>query len=232
VNVVEIKVLSTHTVMEVLSGLGSPFKRTSGYGLSVAYEPAKVIKRQIDDGTAFDVAIVTRPVIDDLAMQGAILSDSRVDIGCSGLGMAVRKGAPKPSIGTTEGFKHAVLAAASIVRSKDGTSGLYFEALLERLGIAQEVRGKIKLGGSGRIAELVANGEAEIAVQQIPELLPVAGVDFVGPLPIELQLSTTFSAGIGSACKELEAAKTFVNSLTEPSAVPVFQANGFEPVDR
>ena len=231
-NVVEIKVLSTHAVMEVLSGLGSPFKRTSGYGLSVAYEPAKVIKRQIDDGTAFDVAIVTRPVIDDLAMQGAILSDSRVDIGCSGLGMVVRKGAPKPSIGTTEGFKHAVLAAASIVRSKDGTSGLYFEALLERLGIAHEVRGKIKLGGSGRIAELVANGEAEIAVQQIPELLPVAGVDFVGPLPIELQLYTTFSAGIGSACKELEAAKTFVNSLTEPSAVPVFQANGFEPVDR
>ena len=231
-NVVEIKVLSTHAVMEVLSGLASPFDGKSGYALSVAFEPAKVIKRQIDDGTPFDVAIVTRPVIDDLARGGAILPDSRVDIGCSGLGMAVRRGAPRPNIETIEDFKHTVLAATSVVRSKDGTSGIYFEALLERLGIAENVRGKIKLGGSGRIAELVANGEAEIAVQQIPELLPVAGVDFVGPLPIELQLYTTFSAGISSACKEPKAAKAFVNSLTEPSAIPVFQANGFEPVHR
>src|SRR5690348_4159405 len=159
--------------MEVLSGLGSPFERTSGYRLSITYEPANVIKRQIEDGTAFDVAIVTRPVIDDLATQGAVLPDSRADIGRSGLGVVVRKGAPRPNIGTIEGFKHAVLAAASVVRSKDGTSGLYFETLLDKLGIAQEVRGKIKLGGSGRIAELVANGEAEMAVQQIPELLPV-----------------------------------------------------------
>jgi len=218
--------------MEVLNGLASPFDGKSGYALSVTYEPAKVIKRQIDNGTPFDVAIVTRPVIDDLARQGAILPDSRVDIGRSGLGMAVRKGTPKPNIETIEGFKHAVLAAASVVRSKDGTSGIYFEGLLERLSIAENVRGKIKLGGSGRIAELVANGEAEIAVQQIPELLPVVGVDFVGPLPIELQLYTTFSAGIGSACKEPKAAKAFVNSLTEPSAIPVFKANGFEPVHR
>jgi molybdate transport system substrate-binding protein len=232
VNVVEIKVLSTHAVMEVLSGLGSPFERTSGYRLSITYEPANVIKRQIEDGTAFDVAIVTRPVIDDLATQGAVLPDSRADIGRSGLGVVVRKGAPRPNIGTIEGFKHAVLAAASVVRSKDGTSGLYFETLLDKLGIAQEVRGKIKLGGSGRIAELVANGEAEMAVQQIPELLPVAGVDFVGPLPMELQLYTIFSAGIGSACKELEAAKAFVNFLTEPSAISVFQAKGLEPIYR
>jgi len=232
VNVVEIKVLSTHAVMEVLSGLGSPFERMSGYKLSVTYEPANVIKHHIERGTTFDVAIVTRPVIDELVRRGAILSDSRSDIGRSGIGIAVRKGAPRPNIGTIEGFKHAVLAAASVVRSKDGTSGLYFETLLERLGIAKEVRGKIKLGGSGRIAELVAKGEAEMAIQQIPELLPVAGVDFVGPLPIELQLYTTFSAGIGSACKELEAAKAFVNSLTEPSARPVFQAKGLEPIHR
>src|SRR5262245_53130174 len=129
--------------MEVLSGLASPFDGKSGYALSVTYEPAKVIKRQIDDGTPFDVAIVTKPVIDDLARHGAILPDSRVDIGRSGLGMAVRKGTPRPNIETIEGFKHAVLAAASVVRSKDGTSGIYFEGLLERLGIAENVRGKI-----------------------------------------------------------------------------------------
>jgi molybdate transport system substrate-binding protein len=232
VSAVEIKVLSTHAVMEVLSDLVSPFERTSGHRLSISYDPANAIKRQIEDGAAFDVAIVTKPIIDDLARQGAILPDTRTDIGRSGLGMAVRKGASKPNIGTPEDFKHALLAAVSVVRSKDGTSGLYFETLLKRLGIAQEIRGKTKLGGSGRIAELVASGEVEMAVQQIPELLPVAGVDFVGPLPMELQLYTIFSAGIGSACKKLEAAKAFVNSLTAPSAVLLFQAKGLEPIHR
>lgn len=229
---VEIKVLSTHAVMEVLSDLVSPFERTSGHRLSISYDPANAIKRQIEDGAAFDVAIVTKPVINDLATQGAILPDTRTDIGRSGLGMAVRRGASKPNIGTPEDFKHALLAAASVVRSKDGTSGLYFETLLKRLGIAQEIRGKTKLGGSGRIAELVASGEVEMAVQQIPELLPVAGVDFVGPLPMELQVYTIFSAGIGSACKKLEAAKAFVNSLTAPLAVRLFQAKGLEPIHR
>lgn len=232
VNAVEIKVLSTHAVMEVLSDLGPRFEVTSGHRLSVSYDPANVIKRQIEGGAAFDVAIVTKSVIDDLAGQGAILPDTRTGIARSGLGLAVRKGGSKPEITTVEDFKRALLAAASVARSKDGTSGIYFETLLERLGIAQEMRGKIRLGGSGRIAELVASGEVELAVQQIPELLPVTGIDFVGPLPMELQLYTVFSAGIGNACKEQAAAKAFVNSLTAPSAVPLFQANGLEPILR
>jgi len=232
VNAVEIKVLSTHAVMEVLNGLGPPFERASGHRLSVSYDPANVIKRQIEGGVCFDVAIVTKPLIDDLAEKGAILPDSRIDIGRSGLGVVVRKGAPKPNIETPEDFKHALLAAVSVVRSRDGTSGLYFETLLERLGIAHEIRGKTKLGGSGRIAELVASGKADLAVQQIPELLPVTGVEFVGPLPMELQLYTTFSAGIGSLCEELEAAKAFVNCLTAASALPLFQAKGLEPMRR
>ncbi len=231
-NATEIKVLSTHALMEVLIGLAPSFERTSGLRLTVSYDPANVIKRQIDDGAAFDVALVTKSVIDDLAGQGAIRPDTRTDIGCSGLGMVVRKGASKPNIATVEGLKSALLAASSIVRSKDGTSGLYFETLLERLGIAQEISGKIRLGGSGRIAELVASGEVEMAVQQIPELMPVTGVDFVGPLPMELQLYTVFSAGIGWSCKELEGAKAFVSSLTTPTAAPLFEANGIEPIYR
>jgi molybdate transport system substrate-binding protein len=229
VNAVEIKVLSTHAVMEVLKDLGPRFERTSGHRLSISY-PANVIKRQIEGGVTFDVAIVTKPVMDDLIAQGAILPDTRTGIARSGLGLAVRKGAPKPDISTIEDFRRALLAASSVVRSKDGTSGLYFETLLERLGIAQKMRGKIRLGGSGRIAELVASGEVEMAVQQIPELLPVTGVDFVGPLPMELQLYTVFSAGIGSACKWHQAAKAFVNSLTAASALPLFQAKGLEPI--
>ena len=109
----------------------------------------------------------------------------------------MRKGAAKPDLTTVEAFKRALLAAKSVVRSREGTSGLYLETLLTRLGIAEAMRGKIVLGGSGRIAELVGRGEASMAVQQIPELLPVDGVEFAGPLPDELQLYTVFSADIG-----------------------------------
>src|SRR5262249_41830557 len=157
--------------------------------LMIDYDPANALKRRIEDGAAFDVAIVTRPVIDALAGQGKIVRETCADIGRSGLGVAVCKGAMKPDITTVAAFKRALLAANSVVRSKEGTSGVYFESLLMRLGLAEAMRGKIVLG-SGRIAELVVRGEAELAVQQIPELLPVEGVDFVGALPDELQLYT------------------------------------------
>ena len=196
---VEIKVLSTHAAYEVLSDLGPRFERASGHRLSIGYDPTNLIRRRIDDGAAFDVAIVTRPVIDELAAQGKIVAASCIDIGRSGLGLAVRAGAPKPDITTVEAFKRALLAAKSVVRSKDGASGQYFATLLDRLGIAEAMRGKIRLGASGRVAELVANGEVAMAVQQIAELLPVAGAQFVGPFPPELQLYTVFAAGIGSA---------------------------------
>jgi molybdate transport system substrate-binding protein len=232
VNAVEIKILSTHAVMEVLSELAPQFERMSGHRLSCSYDPANVIKRHIEGGTAFDVAIVTRVVIDDLAGQGTILPDTRTDIARSGIGVSVRKGAPKPDIGTAEAFERALLAAKSIVRSKDGASGLYFETLLERFGIAGQMRGKIRLGESGRVAELVASGNVEMAVQQISELLPVTGADYAGPLPAELQLYTMFSAGVGSACKHRDAAQAFIDILTTPAAAPLFKAKGLEPVLR
>jgi molybdate transport system substrate-binding protein len=232
VTAVEIRVLSTHAAFEVLSELGPRFERTTGHRLSIGYDPANVIKRHIDGGAAFDVVIVTRPVIDDLAKQGKIIPDTCIDIGRSGLGVAVRKGAAKPDIGTIEAFKRTLLAAKSVVRSKDGTSGLYFEKLLDRLGIAEAMRGKIRLGPSGRVAELVASGEAEMAVQQVAELLPVTGAEFVGPFPPELQLYTVFSAGVGTAAKNRETAKALIDFLTAPSAAALFKAKGLEPILR
>ena len=127
-------------------------------------------------------------MIDELAGQGLVLRETCRDIARCGLGVAVRAGAPKPDIATPDAFKDALLAARSMVRSSEGTSGVYFENLLQRLGIADLLRGKIVLGPSGRVAEMVARGEAELAVQQIPELLPVEGVDFAGPFPDALQL--------------------------------------------
>jgi molybdate transport system substrate-binding protein len=198
----------------------------------IDYDPANALKRKIEDGVAFDVAIVTRPVIDALAVRGKIVRESCIDIARSGLGVAVRKGAAVPDLASVDAFKNALLAARSVVRSREGTSGLYFETLLTRLDIAEAMRGKIVLGGSGRIAELVARGEADMALQQIPELLPVKGVDFAGPLPDELQLYTVFSAGVSAACKTKDAATAFVDALAAPAASALFAAKGLERVPR
>jgi molybdate transport system substrate-binding protein len=232
VNPADIRVLSTHAVLDVLNEIGPKFERATGNRLSIGYDPANAVKRQIENGAAFDVAIVTRPVFDDLATQGKILPQTRADIGRSGLGVAVRKGAPKPDIATTEAFKRALLAAKSVVRSTEGTSGIYFEKLLDRLGIAEAMRDKVKLGPSGRVAELVARGEADMAVQQIAELLPVTGAQYAGPFPPELQVYSEFAAGVASASKHREAAKAFIATLTTPSADALFTAAGLEPILR
>jgi molybdate transport system substrate-binding protein len=232
VNTVEIRILSTHAALDVLNELGPKFERTTGYRLSIGYDPANAVKRQIENGVAFDVAIVTRPVFDDLAAQGKILPETRGDIGRSGLGVSVRKNAPKPDIDTTEAFKRALLAVKSVVRSTEGTSGIYFEKLLDRLGIAAAMRDKIVLGPRGRVAELVARGEAEMAVQQIAELLPVTGAQYVGPFPPELQLYSEFSASVAAASKHREASQAFIATLTTPAAVALFTAAGLEPILR
>jgi molybdate transport system substrate-binding protein len=235
-NASELKVLSTHAALEVLSELGPQFERSTGRKLSFSYEPANIIKRQIEGGSAFDIAILTRGAIDDLTKQGKIEGDSRTDIVRSGLGVAVREGAPKLDVGTVDGFKQALLSAKSLMRSTEGTSGIYFEKLLERLGIADEMRSKIKLGPSDRtgwrLAEFVARGEVEMAVQQVSELLSVHGTQFLGPFPPELQLYTIFSAGISSASENREGAEAFIKSLTDSTAVPLLKAKGFEPISR
>jgi len=228
----DIKVLSTHAVQEVLRELAPRFERANGARLAIDYDPANALERRIEEGAPFDVAIVTRPVSDALTNKGKLVRNTCIDIGRSGLGVAVRKGAAKHDITTLDAFKRALLSAKSVARSKEGTSGLYFETLLERLGIAEAMHGKIVLGGSGRIAELVARGEAEMAVQQISELLPVNGTDFVAPLPAELQVYTVFTAGVGFAARDRGFAEHFIDSLTAPGFSAVFAAKGLESVPR
>jgi molybdate transport system substrate-binding protein len=228
----DIKILSTHAVQEVLGELGPQFERVSGVDLAIDYDPANALKRTIEAGAPFDVAIVTRTVIDELALKGKVRRETCRDICRSGLGVAVRQGAAAPDIATVDAFRRSLLAAHSLVRSTEGTSGLYVETLLDRLAIADAMRGKIVLGPSGRIAELVARGEAEMAVQQIPELLPVKGVQYVGPLPEQLQLWTVFAAGIGSTANNPTAARAFIEALVTPSAVALFKAKGLEPALR
>jgi len=225
----ELRVVSTHALLEVLTALTPTFENESGYKVTFGLDPSNAIKRQIEAGTPFDVAIVTRAVLDDLIKQGKIAPETQAVLGSSGLGLVVRKGAPTPDISTEEGFKQALLGAKSIIRSTEGASGLYFESLMERLGIADAIRAKTTLGPSGRVAEFVARGEIAIGVQQIPELLPVEGTVFLGPFPRELQLNTVFAAGVSIHSQNAEAAKKFIETLTAPASRGVLKAKGLDP---
>jgi molybdate transport system substrate-binding protein len=227
---IELRVLSTHAAMDVVNALGPAFERDTGIRLSLGYDPGRAIKRHLDNGGTCDIAIVTQPVFDTLVQQNMMLAATRADVGRCGLGVAVRKGAAVPDVSTPDALKQALLMAKSVVRSTDGASGQHFETLIERLGIAEAMRGKIVMGPSGRVAELVARGEGELAVQQIPELLPVEGTTFAGPYPAELQLYSTFCAGITTTCQHREAAEAFIAALTTPEAAKWFAAAGLEPV--
>ena len=226
----DLKVLSTHAVVEVLAELVPAFERANACKLSFSYGPTAATKREIEAGTAFDVAIMTRAAIDELVARGIMLREGSANLARCGLGVSVRKGAPRPDIRTAEAFKRALLAAKSVVRSKDGASGKTFEALLERLGITDAMRDKIIVGPAGCIAELVVRGEGELAVQQVPELVPVKGADFVGPWPEALQVYTDFAAGISAASNQRETAQAFIAALAAPANAALYQAKGLEPI--
>ena len=211
------KVLCTNGLKTVMLDLAPAFERTSGTKLAITW------------GSAADLVILTAEAIDDLIKRGKVVAGSRVDLARSGIGIAVRKGASKPDIGSPDALKQTLLAAKSVAHSKTGMSGIYFPTVLARLGITDAMQSKIVMPEPGTpVGDVVAKGEAEIGVQQISELLPVAGVEVVGPLPATLQKITTFSAGIPSAAKEPDAAKALVTFVAK-EAQPLLGPKGLEP---
>ena len=224
----DIKVLSTNGVATVLRELAPQFERAKGHKLAITLGATAKLKHQIGEGAAFDVAILTAEATDDLIKQGKI-TGSRADLAKSGVGVAVRAGARKPDIGTAEAFKRALIEAKSVAYSAQGMSGIYFASLLERLGIADEVKPKAKVQQGVPTGEAAARGEAELAVQQISELLPVAGIELVGPFPAELQLYTVFSAGLGAQAAQKEAGQALIDFLSAQMTKPVLAAKGLEP---
>jgi len=223
----EIRVLASTAVKTVLDELGPQFEKATGNKLTFTIAPAAVLKSQIDQGASFDVAILTAPLTDGLAGEGKI-DTARTAIAHAGIGVAIHKGAPKPDIGTTEAFKRALLNAKSVGYTAAGASGVYLKTLFEKLGIADELKPRLKLlaGGAGAAA---ANGEVEIGLTQISEILPYADAELVGPLPADIQSYTYFSAGVSAASKDADAAKAFVKFLAAPAALPVIKAKGMEP---
>ena len=224
-----IRVLCSNGVKEAMRELVPAFERANAQRVEITYGSTNGLVADLRNGAAAELVILSAEAIDDLIRQGTVVAGSRVDLGASGIGIAVRQGAPKPDISTAEALKRALLAARSIACSRQGLSGVYFPTVLERLGIAAEVRPKIVHPQAGPVGVAVANGEAELGVQQVSELLPVPGIELVGPLPGDLQKDTMFSAGLCAAARAPEAAKALVSALTVPSARTVFASKGLTP---
>lgn len=224
----EITVLCSTAMKEVMLELIPTFERTSGHKLAISYESSNAILEKIKGGASADLVILTAETIADLARRGNVTAGSRVDLARSGVGLAVRSGAPKPDIGSVQALKTSLLAAKSIAYTKIGASGVHFAGVMKRLGIAEQMKSRTVLV-TGSVGEVVAKGEAEIGVQQISELLPVAGIEIIGPLPGDLQKITVFSAGLYATAKEPEAAKALVRFLSAEAAVPVIRKKGMEP---
>jgi molybdate transport system substrate-binding protein len=225
----EIKVIASAAIKEAYSELAPQFEKASEHKVATTWAGTADMMKRLGGGEVFDLVIMAAPSLEDLTKQGKIVPGSRVDVVKSGVGVAVRSGLPKPDISSGEAVKRAMLAAKSIAYST-GPSGVYIAGLFQRMGIADEIKSKVKIAPSGMpVGDIIARGEADIGFQQVSELLPVAGIDYIGPLPPDIQQITVFSAGIHTGATQAEAAKSLVKFLTSPQAVPTIKKTGLEP---
>jgi molybdate transport system substrate-binding protein len=234
----EVKVLSSGALKAALSQLLPDFQKSSGNTVTVEYGPAGAIAGRIEKGDAADVVIVSRSQLQKLESNGKVTQGSLANIAGISLGLAVRKGAPKPDISNVEAFKRALLSARSIGYRDPitgSTSGIYTASMLERLGIAQDLKPKLKLDRSeGDAPENVflgvAKGEIEMQIGQITEIVIAPGVDLAGPLPSEIQNTTLMAAGIVTTSKAPDVAKALISFISSPSAAAVLKASGFQTI--
>ena len=222
-------ILCTNGVKSVMLELVPVFERARSTKIAVTWGSTNALLKDIKGGVGGDVAVLTAEAVDELIEQGKAVAGSRVDLARSRIGVAVRKGAKQPDIASPEALKRALIAASSIAHSKTGLSGLYFPTVLARLGIADAIKSKIVTPDPGTpVGEVVANGDAEIGIQQISELLPVPGIEIVGPLPEPLQKITTFSGGVLAAAKEPSLAEALLKFVAAESR-RLLKQKGLEP---
>ena len=231
----EIRVITSGAFTEAYKQLVPLFEKESGhkvissFGASMGNAP-DAIPTRLARGEQFDIIILAGPALDGFIKEGKAVAGSRVDLVRSTIGFAVKSGAPKPDISTVPKLKQALLDAKSIAYSASA-SGTYFSTeLVQKLGIADQVLPKSKRILSERVGTVVARGDAELGLQQVSELVPIPGIDYVGPLPDEVQQATFFSAGIVTGAKEPEAARALIKFFTSAKAAPAIAKTGLEPV--
>ena len=240
VHAADVKVLSAVGMRQVMLELGPKFERATGHRLTTIFDAGGVIIKRIEAGEAADLVMIPRPGLEQLRQLGKVVADSEADLASSIAGVAVRHGMSKPDISSPEAFKRALLDAKSIARpdpALGGASGVHIAKVLERLGIADEVKAKsiiVSRPGEARgmPGYVVADGRADIALHQIQELLAVPGIDIVGPFPKDLQETFMFAAGVVVGARQGHAAQALINFLRTPDARAAIKAKGMEPPTR
>lgn len=228
----EVRVVSTPAFRAVMNELAPQFERATGHKLVIQYGLLQALRQKIDASEAIDVILFASTGIDDLIKQGKIAAESRAMVARYGLGVAVRAGALKPGLSSIDAFKRALLQAGSVAYASEGIGGIYFIGLLERLGIATEMKPKLRPMDAGGSSRALASGEVEIAVIPIPNIIATPGIEMVGPLPPELQTYIEVSAVVRRGAKETEAAKLLLDFLIGATAAPVLKAKGMEPATK
>jgi molybdate transport system substrate-binding protein len=225
----DIKVFCTNGVKAVVEELLPQFEKTTGNKVVISYEPSTQIKKRIDAGEPFDVAMMTTTLIDEAIKAGRLQFESRRFVARSGLGLSIRSGSKKPDVATAEAFKKTLLAAKSITYATQGASAAPFEALVAKLGIESQMKPKYNLRNTAsQVGEAVAGGTVEIGVAPVSEILPVKGVELIGPFPSDLQSYVEITAAAGTNTKEKDAANKLIAFVVSPGNAALIKAKGME----
>jgi len=225
----DVRVFCTNGIRAVVEELRPRFEQQTGDKLVLLYEPSSQLRKRIDAGEPFDLAILTTALIDEEIKAGKLAADSRTLLARSGLGVSIRSGAKKPNISTVNGFKSALLNAESITYATQGASAAPFEVLVAKLGITAQLKPKYNLRPTAaEVGDAVASGIVELGIAPVSEILPVRGVDLVGPFPKEIQSYVELTGAVGANAKEKEAAKKLLAFILAPANLPVIKMKGME----
>ena len=224
----EVRVLCSGAARDAFNEIAPQFERATGHKVIAHFDLPANLQRKIDAGEAFDVVILSSDV-EGLIKQGKVVAQSRTVLGRTGVGVAIRQGARKPDISTVDAFKRTLLEASSVSFS-GGSSGAYFLSLLDRLGIAEPMKPKLRQAAMGGAVTPVARGEVDLVVIGLPPVIGVAGVEWIGWIPAELQSWVVFTGGLNVAAKEPAAGRALLRFLITPEAMAVFKAKGLEQV--
>jgi molybdate transport system substrate-binding protein len=227
----DVKILCASGMREVVSELQPQLERATGQRVTVSFGEAGDLRKRIQGGEIVDVVVLPRVVLDQVLSDGNIVPGTIIDLAQSSMGIGVRADAPKPDMSSADGLKRALLAAKSIAvtdPASGGVAGVYIADVFQRLGIAEQLKPKLKLTRGQRNAEYVAKGETEIAVQLSNEIRIVPGIEFM-PLPAEFERTFVFAAGLGANTKEAVASKAMLQLLSGQEAIAVIRAKGMDP---
>jgi molybdate transport system substrate-binding protein len=213
----------------MMADVGPGFEQATGFKPVVVTDVAAVMKRRIEGGEPFDLAVLVDFQTDDLIKAGKLVADTRADIMKAGIGVAVKRGAPKPDIGTVEAFKRTLLAAKSITYLKEGASTIHLDKVFAQLGIADALKAKTVQPVTESVSEMVAAGEVELGIIVIPNILSVPGAEVVGPIPPDVQSYIMFTAAVSAQSPNPQAARDLIKLLKAPATIPLIKAKGMEP---